>query len=535
MATNRHVPKLDVFAPASIDEIEKCIINLKNKCCSLDIMPTWLFKDNVTAMAPILQVIINKSLTSSVVPQIFKIAIVKPTIKKFNLDPEDFYNYRPVSNLSVFSKLMERVVFARLEAHLSDNKLLSPSQSAYRKNHSTETLLLGLTNDILTSFDKGYGTILVTLDVSAAFDTVNHENLLERYEKYFGIEGSALNWMASYLKNRKQSVEVGTSRSRSMILKNGFPQGSILGGPKFNMHTAPISEITRHHVVRDKSYADDTNLYVAFKINDHNDFNSAVEKLENCLSDIQYWMLQNRLKVNCDKTEVVIFIPSKKASFLPLQNLQFNIAGDIIKPQTQIKCLGVTLDSAMKMTPHINKVVSSAWLQIRRISKIRSQISNKVAQTLVNALVTSKFDYCNSLLSKLPANATSKLQRAQNAAAKLITKSKKFEHVTPLLKELHWLPIKYRSFFKVLLFTYKAIKNESADYINELIECKWQLRNARVLLRTIDNAKSRFGDRSFLYCAPSLWNSLPSRVTETTSLVTFKKELKTFYFTQAYI
>ena len=163
-----------------------------DKSCKLDLIPPRVVKMFPSTFASIIVIIINQSLMSAYVPLSFKTAIVLPSIKKYNLESTDKKSYRPVSNLQYVSKLLEKTVFSQLEAHLSTYSLLPDSQSAYRKKHSTETSLLKVTNDILSELNLGRSRLLIKLDISAAFDTANHEMLLKRYSDYFGLSDIVL-------------------------------------------------------------------------------------------------------------------------------------------------------------------------------------------------------------------------------------------------------------------------------------------------------------------------------------------------------
>ena len=430
LSTVRNIPKLFDYGITTPEEVSKIILKSNSKYCCLDPMPTWLLKSNIDALAPSISMILNKSLVSGIVPKAFKHALIKPVLKKFNLDTEDLSSYRPVSNLPFLAKVLEKIVYSRLEDHLSSNKLLAKYQSAYRRGYSTETLLLRMSNDILTSLDRGNAVLLVTLDISAAFDTVNHQMLLERYKNYFGIEGIALKWLTSYLTERQQSVSIGSEKSLPKSLECGFAQGSVLGGPKYNMFTSPVEELINLHQLNSKCYADDTNVYQSFNILDGTAL--PVGQIECCLDDVSRWMVKNRLKLNPDKTEVILFLPKNQMKRFPLESISIRVGPDIIQPVVQIKSLGVILDSTMSMDQHVSSVTSNAWHQLRRISRVRSKITKSVAEMLVNALVTTKLDYCNSLLAQLPAKTVRKFQRLQNAAAKTYAKSENMIMLPPV-------------------------------------------------------------------------------------------------------
>ena len=201
--------------------------------CILDPIPSNLLCRLLPHIAPVIKVIVNKALSSGCFPSCMKSAIVKPLLKKSTLNPEIFKNYRPVSNLSYVSKVIEKVIAARLLSHMQDQNLLDPFQSAYRSGHSTETALLRVHNDILRIIDNGSGVFLVLLDLSAAFDTVDHTILLSFLENHIGLKGTVLQMFHSYLSDRSQRISVNNALSDMAGLSYGVPQGSVLGPIEF--------------------------------------------------------------------------------------------------------------------------------------------------------------------------------------------------------------------------------------------------------------------------------------------------------------
>ena len=238
---------LSSFEPATEDEVKKLLTKTSSATCALDPLPTPLLKECSSVLLPILTKIINLSLSGAEVPLTMKQALVKPLLKKTILDPEILKNYRPISNLSFVSKLIERIVASRLETHLTVYKLLEPNQSAYRRFHSTESALLRVQNDLLTSLNKNKMAILVLLDLSAAFDTIDHDLLLHRMSTRYGIVQTALQWFKSYLSNRSQIVTIGKKSSEPMALPFGVPQGSVLGPILFTIYTTLLYDIARKY------------------------------------------------------------------------------------------------------------------------------------------------------------------------------------------------------------------------------------------------------------------------------------------------
>ena len=231
---------METFVPASEKEIERLVLTCPNKQCKLDPVPTSLVKDCCQTFTPIFTKIINASLQTGIMPSSFKKSLVTPLWKKNTLDAEVLQNYRPVSNLSFISKLLERVVAYRLSKYKDANSLREKAQSAYRCNHSTKTAILKIHNDLLMAADRDECSILVLLDLSAAFDTVNHRILLQRLHDQFGIKGHAHKWIRSYLQNRCQQVMIENSLSTEVVLALNVPQGSILGPSEYSDFTKPV-------------------------------------------------------------------------------------------------------------------------------------------------------------------------------------------------------------------------------------------------------------------------------------------------------
>ena len=219
--------------------------------CELDPLPTWLRKECKAEL----------SLRESMIPKSLKTALIRPLLKKTGLDSDILKNYRPVSNLTFISKVIEKVISERLNEHLINNSLLDPLQSAYRDEHSTETVLIKVQNDILSALDAGSSAILLMLDLSAAFDTIDHDILPSRLCNIYGITGNALDWFRSYLTGRIQRVVIEDSVSVDQELDSGVPQGSVLGPRIYCMYTKPVIDIIQRHGLSHHSYADDAVVY----------------------------------------------------------------------------------------------------------------------------------------------------------------------------------------------------------------------------------------------------------------------------------
>lgn len=524
---------LSEFEPASEEEVKRIIMSSKSKYCIQDPIPTTLLKDCLEPLLPCLTQIINLSLSQGVMPASLKKSLVVPLLKKANLDVEAFKNFRPVSNLAYLSKTVERLIAKRLKKHMDANMLHEPLQSAYKEFHSCETALLRVQNDILMAVDGKKCVLLILLDLSAAFDTVDYHKLFSLLANRIGLSGKALEWFVSYLSDRIQSVLIDGVASEIWNIIFGVPQGSVLGPILFIIYTSPLGDILRRHGVLYHLYADDSQLYISFDLAGVQD---ALEKMEKCIAEIKTWMADNILCLNDSKTEVMLL--GSKHMLKQMPTITVTVGNDNITPTDVARNIGVIFDSNMSMEKQVNNICKSAWHHLRNIGQNRHFLDNNSAERLVHAFVSSKLDNMNSLLVGIPKRLRNKLQRVQNAAARIITRTKKYEHITPVLVNLHWLPIKQRIDYKIALITFKALHGKAPAYITELLQTAPNTRNLRSndqhLLQCPRTSMVSYGDRSFAHVAPSLWNKLPFDIRSADSLDSFKSKLKTHLFLNAY-
>ena len=530
--------KLTQFSSLSESDVQRMVMKSNKKSCSLDPVPTNLIVDCIDILLPILTKLINFSLVTGEFHSHWKLAIVRPLLKKPG-DDLQFTNFRPVSNLQYVSKLVEGAVENQIQQHLSQNDLMPPMQSAYRKNHSTETALLKVKNDLLLSMNKQQVVFVVLLDMSAAFDLIKHDILENDLESQFGITGGALSWLKSYLSDRKQRVEMDGVSSREFDLPFGVPQGSCLGPLLFTLYASGlVHEIQSNFPeVQCHTYADDTQLYISFTPNITNE-DHCVSVLEKCISHIYKWLLSRNLLLNDKKTEFLICGTPQQVLKLHTENIK--VVNAQIFPSDCARNLGVWFDSHLTFERHISNVCKNSFYQLFNIRHIRKYLTRENTEKVIHAFVTSRLDYCNSLLLGLPDYQISKLQRVQNACARLVCDSPRYSHCSPLLRDLHWLPVKQRIIFKTLLITYRAIHGIAPVYIQELVKlkhsseaCGYRLRSSEdhtLLKYPSGKSKITLGDRAFLYAAPKLWNNLPAFVRQAQTLDQFKTRLKTHLF-----
>ncbi len=271
------------------------------------------------------------------------------------------------------------------------------------------------------------------------------------------------------------------------------------------------------------------NLHVHV-LNDSN----IISNLEQCINHIKLWSTSNDLKLNDDKTEV-LHITSRFRT--PSQLSSIKICDSLIQPVNSARNLGVIVQNDLQMEIYVNNICKSASFALYRIGKIRKYLNEKSTEILIHAFITSRLDQCNSLLHGLPDSQISKLQRIQNSAARLVTLSRKHDHISPVLHNLHWLPVKYRIIFKILLLTYKCIHGTAPLYLQELIKRYTPSRNLRSSsksLLTVSSSSTQYGQRAFSVSSSELWNSLPLHIKNSETLNKFKSSLKTHLFTKAF-
>ena len=428
-------------------------------------------------------------------------------------------------------------MFNQVNAHMIAHSLYPDSQSSYRQFHSTETALLKVMNDILMKMNSQEVTLLVLLDLSAAFDTVNHDALIKRLHHEFGIQGEALDWFKSYLSDRGQRVNIEQFLSKYFSLDCGVPQGSCLGPLLFIIFASNLFKVIDDELPAAHCYADDTQLYISFKPSaasqDH-----AVNAMERCIDRIRSWMIHNRLLINDDKSEFILI--GTRQQLGKLRPINIHVGSSEISPSSNVKNLGCWIESKLDMSTHITNVCKAAFYHLHNIRRIKKYLSRKSLLILVHAFITSKLDYCNSLLYGLPKCRIYMLQRVQNAAARLVMDAGKYSHITPVLCELHWLPVNARIKFKVLLLTFKVIHGLAPSYLKALVSVNvcsfYNLRSGNGILLKPPKGKmlSTLGARSFHAAAPQLWNSLPLKIRNITSIELFKKSLKTYLFSQEF-
>uniref|UniRef100_A0A667YPA7 Reverse transcriptase domain-containing protein n=1 Tax=Myripristis murdjan TaxID=586833 RepID=A0A667YPA7_9TELE len=323
------------FNSITLSELCKTVNECNSTTSCVDPVPTAFFKRVFNSVSGHVLAIINMSLQTGIFPDEFKTAVVKPLLKKPNLDSNALSSYRPISNIPFISKILEKIVAVQINAFLKENNILEEFQSGFRKHHSTETALAKIVSDLRLNYDENKVSILILLDLSAAFDTIDHDILINRLEKLVGLSDCVLHWFKTYIKGRKFYVRLGDHVSGEQDNCYGVPQGSCLGPLLFSLYMLPLGDIIRRHNVCFHSYADDTQLYISAEPNDA----TAINPITTCLMAVNKWMSDNFLKLNEDKTEILLVGPKTKREMLSI-----NLGKLASRIKSEVTSLGIVLD-----------------------------------------------------------------------------------------------------------------------------------------------------------------------------------------------
>lgn len=443
------------------------------------------------------------------VPQPWKLAIIHP-IQKTPKSTE-VSNYRPISILPTIAKITERIVFEQLFEYFTSHHLFTAHQHGFRTGFSTETALLTVTDRVFEAMDRRQVALLCLLDLSKGFDVIPHERLLIKLEQY----GVDTRWFSSYLSDHFQQVSVRSQNGRSVLsrpLPNavGTYQGSALGPLLFNIYTTDLSLYLSDSASYDRclvQYADDTQLAV---MGSPRDAAALVHRLERDLSFLSAWFRKNGLKVNADKTQMIVLGTRQNLRQLPPISVEF--MGARVTGTPTVKNLGVTFDQSLTFTDHVTDVVRRATGVLSGLSHCKHSLPRDTLVVLVQALAVSIIRYCISVYGSCGVTQLARIQRLLNFGARVISGRRKYDHISDVLRNLKWLSAENLWRYHSVNLLKRLMVTGQPESLREGIATRGSVhgrttRQANDLETPVIRAES--GRRRFLYSAVTTYNSLP--------------------------
>lgn len=489
-------PIMDRFDMPNSDEVCEVIMQLKESAPGHDGIRASLVQNVVTLLSKPLTHIFALSMTTSIVPTDLKVAKVIPLFKTG--DPSMFTNYRPVSVLPCFSKILEKLIYKRLLKHLNTHNIIYQYQYGFRKNHSTYMALVELTDRILTALNNNEYTLGVFLDLSKAFDTVHHEILLKKLFKY-GFQGLVHKWLIHYVKNRYQYVSMNGLDSKKNAIQFGVPQGSILGPLLFLVFINDLANVT--HFTIPILFADDTNLLIS-----HKDLTTLTEKLNRDLAQYSTWFQANKLSLNVKKCNFMVFAGRRNYIF---DDIRICIQNQQIDKVSSVRFLGVQLDDKLMWKDHIGTVCKKVTKSLGILRRIRHFVHEKVMLTLYYSLIYPYLSYCNVVWASTFPTHLKKILLLQKAFVRLATFSKFDAASAPLFSKLQLLNIYEINIYQTCSFVLLIKQGQSPDsFKNYFVKnCQVHSYNTRqALLFHLPLSTKTQVQFSFRHHGAKLWN-----------------------------
>lgn len=505
-----------------------------NKATGLDGIPARFVLDSASIIASPLSHIINLSIIQGSVPDDLKLARVVPLYKKN--DKTEVGNYRPVSILSIVSKVLERVVYDQVYSYLSNHDLLYQHQSGFRQGFSTETCLINLTDYLRSEMDKGNMVGMVLLDLQKAFDTVDHGILLMKL-RAIGLAESSVSWFSSYLSDRHQLVDVSGTLSSRANINCGVPQGSILGPLLFLIYVNDMSAVVKHRL---NLYADDSGILVSGKCK---------SEIENVLSTeleaVSEWLICNKLSLHLGKTESILF--GSKTRLRNHYSLNVTCNGQSIVSKDSVKYLGATIDQTLSFESMVMSIIQKVNGRLKFLYRKREYLSFHTKKMLIMAIIQCHLDYASPVwYYSLTQSLRNKLQVTQNKMVRFVMNLDARSHIgKDEFSFVKWLPVEHRVKFKTLCHVFKIHSGESPLYMQDMFTPASSVHSYstrfRVTAQNPGNASivsfsdsgryslpkvKGFGKRSFAYIGCSLWNDLPQCLRSAKSIQSFKIRAK---------
>ena len=446
------------FSEVSVGQVIKMVRTVKSNACGVDSISAFFLKLGIEHSVYAFTEIINASLKFNKFPERWKKALVKPLPKVTN--PTIPSDYRPISLLPAFSKILEKLVAKQMVEYLKSTGYLDDLQSAYKQSHSTITALLNVCDDIYEALENSELTFLVLLDYSKAFDCANHRLIIAKL-KAAGFQDSSLSWITSYLSGRSQKVVTSSNESTWENVINGVPQGSVLGPLLFTILVSDIGDVIkrgRYHL-----YADDTQLYYTCKVEEAN---STIAKINSDLENISNYSKRNCLKLNASKSKFIVI--GSRPNLKKLKSTVLNeikLGPDTIEREFSVKNLGIMFDEYFSWSKHVNLITAKAYGKLRQAYRFKNFLSPEAKWHLSETYILSQFNYGDIILQGINNELTNKLQKIQNSCIRFSFGLRKYDHITPTRISNKILCMRDRSLLHSLTLMFKITRNIAPSYL----------------------------------------------------------------------
>ena len=485
-------------------DVTKILNNIKSTATGTDGLNINLLLLACPYIVPFITHIVNCCLEQKVFPDCWKFAAVVPIAKVNN--PTEYKDLRPISILPTLSKILERVMESQLRMHVSKFSILPENQSGFRPDHSCETALLEVTDNILEGLDTGNFTVLTLLDFSKAFDTLSH-SMLCAILTHVGISEESLTLLRSFLKDRIQSVRVAGVLSDTLSVTCGVPQGSILGPLLFSIYTSQLATVIKYCKIH--LYADDTQVYHTFK---STDIVRGVDEINSDLSGLIAAATDHCLTINPRKSSVMVF-GSSRLRGEHIDRIIIKINNDVLPVVENFKNLGLLLDTNLKYKLHVHNLIRVAYFNLKMLYHSRHYLSQKLKIILCEALVLSRFNYCDTIYGpSLDSAERRRIQVLQNSCLRFIFGIRRREHITHKLLELNWLNMSDRRHLHSACLFHKIIVNKAPGYLQKKIKFRSDVHNINVRFRgriTPPIHRTEKFKASFCYQVSKVYNAVP--------------------------
>ena len=518
----KHKCKNTIFLePTDPEEINKIISNLKAKASSgHDNISAKLVKSLKDELKKPISILANKSIAEGTFPDNYKIAEVVPIYKSKN--KSDINNYRPISLLPTISKILEKLIHKRIYKFLMKNKIFYDSQYGFRSKHSTNDAITELVTDLTNNIEDKLNSLSIFLDLSKAFDTIDHKILLNKLSNY-GIRGTSLKWFESYLNNRKQYVKINRTKSTTKNVTCGVPQGSVLGPLLFIIYTNDLpNSLNYTHAIL---FADDTTIYTK-----SDNIKTLYQNVNSDLNGLNEWFKANKLSLNVGKTHYMLLTNNNTPESITNQ-YDIKIGMEEIERKKHVKFLGVVIDDNLNWHEHITSTVNKISKITYTLKMIKNTLPKQNLKTLYETLIQPHLNYGITLWGGTHDTHVNKLIVQQKKIIRTITNSKYNEHTDPLFNQLKLLKLKQIHKLNTAKLMFKASRLELPNplSLHYKLNTTVHMHNTRQNYNPhVKYRRTQLASKQINHIGPQVWQNVPNNLKSIHHIKLFTKHYKQF-------